>query len=108
MSDEKPAQDVVLSDNPAAHRFEVRVAGTVAAYAEYNVLAHALLFTHTEVLPEFEGAGHGSRLARYALDTVRSRGLQAIPVCQFIAGYIRRHPEYQDLVADEHRRAFGI
>ena len=103
-----PEQDVALSDNTAAHRFELRVAGTVAAYAEYNVLAHALLFTHTEVLPEFEGAGHGSRLARYALDAVRSRGLRAIPVCPFIAAYIRKHAEYQDLVAEEHRRAFGI
>ena len=103
-----PEQDVALSDNPAAHRFELRVAGTVAAYAEYNTLAHALLFTHTEVLPAYEGAGHGSRLARHALDAVRSRGLKAIPVCQFIAGFIRKHPEYQDLVADEHRKAFGI
>lgn len=96
-----------LRDNPAAHRFELRVGDTVAAYAEYNVLAHGLLFTHTVVLPEYEGAGHGSRLARYALDEVRRRGLQAVPVCKFIAGYIRKHPEYQDLVAEEHRRAFG-
>ena len=103
-----PEQDVALSDNTAAHRYELRVAGTVAAFAEYNTLAHALLFTHTEVLPEFEGAGHGSRLARHALDDVRRRGLKAIPVCQFIAGFIRKHPEYQDLVAEEHRRAFNI
>jgi predicted GNAT family acetyltransferase len=108
MSENLPAQEGALGDNPAAHRFELRVGDKVAAYAEYNVLAHALLFTHTEVMPEFEGAGHGSRLARYALDEVRSRGLKAIPVCKFIAGYIHRHPEYQDLVADEHRRAFGV
>jgi uncharacterized protein len=108
MPENLPAQDLALSDNTAAHRFELHVAGKLAAYAEYNVLAHALLFTHTEVLPEFEGAGHGSRLARHALDDVRSRGLKAIPVCQFIAGFIRKHAEYKDLVADEHRRAFGI
>jgi len=103
-----PEQDVALSDNPAAHRFELRVGDIVAAYAKYNVLSHALLFTHTEVLPEFEGKGHGSRLARYALDSVRSRGLRAIPACQFIAGYLRKHAEYQDLVAEEHRRAYKI
>ena len=108
MPENQPAHEVALSDNPAAHRFELRVGNTLAAYAEYNTLAHALLFTHTEVMPEFEGAGHGSRLARHALDSVRSRGLKAIPVCQFIAGFLRKHPEYQDLVADEHRRAFGI
>ena len=108
MPEKQPAHEVALSDNTAAHRFELRVGEAVAAYAEYNTLAHALLFTHTEVKPEFEGAGHGSRLAHYALDSVRSRGLKAIPVCQFIAGFIRKHAEYQDLVADEHRRAFGI
>jgi predicted GNAT family acetyltransferase len=108
MSEKQPAQDVALSDNPSKHRFELRLGDTLAAYAEYNVLAHALLFTHTEVMSEFEGAGHGSRLARYALDEVRSRGLKAIPVCQFIAAYIRKHAEYQDLVADEHRQAFKI
>jgi len=101
-------QDPALTDNTAAHRFELRVGDTVAAYAEYNVLAHALLFTHTEVMPEFEGAGHGSRLAKFALDDVRRRGLKAVPVCQFIAGYIRKHPEYHDLVAEEHKRAFHI
>ena len=101
-------QEPEVRDNPSAHRYELRLGDKVAAIAEYNVLAHALLFTHTEVMPEFEGAGHGSRIARFALDDVRRRGLQAVPVCQFIAGYIRKHPEYQDLVAEEHKRAFHI
>jgi predicted GNAT family acetyltransferase len=97
-----------LSDNPAAHRFELHVGGQLAAYAEYNLLEGAILFTHTEVLPAYEGSGHGSRIAKYVLDQVRERGLRAIPVCQFIAGYIRRHPEYRDLVAPTHLVAFNI
>ena len=100
--------DTTLADNPAAHRFELRLRGEVAAYAEYNLLKDALLFTHTEVLPGHEGRGLGSRLAKFALDQVRSRGVHAIPVCQFIAGYIRRHPEYLDLVSAESRRAFRV
>jgi uncharacterized protein len=28
----------------------------------------------------------------------RSRGLKVVPRCSFVAGYLRRHPEYQDLV----------
>jgi predicted GNAT family acetyltransferase len=95
-----------LTDNAAAHRFELRVDGTVAAHSEYNVLKEALLFTHTEVLPQFEGRGFASRLIAFALDDVRRRGLQAIPVCPFVAGYIRKHPEYLDLVSEESRRAF--
>jgi predicted GNAT family acetyltransferase len=97
-----------IADNPAAHRYELRVGGEVAAYAEYNLLAHAMLFTHTEVLPQHEGQGLGSKLAQFALGDARGRSLAVIPVCQFIGGYIRRHPEYLDLVAESHRRAFGV
>jgi len=101
-------EDTSLADNPAAHRFELRSGGTVAAYAEYNLLKDALMFTHTEVLPAFEGRGFGSKLAAFALDDVRRRGLHAIPMCPFIAAYIRRHPEYLDLVTEESRRAFKV
>ena len=97
-----------FQDNPSAHRFEALLDGKVAAYAEYNQLANGLLFTHTEVLPQHEGQGLGSQLAKYALDEVRARGVHAIPVCQFIAGYIREHREYVDLVSEESRRAFRI
>ena len=100
--------DILISDNPAQHRFELKKAGEVAAYAEYNLLKGAVLFTHTEVLPAFEGQGLGSKLAKFALDDVRARGLHAIPACQFIAGYIRKHPEYLDLVTQEHRQAYKL
>ena len=100
--------DVTITDQPESHRYQLRVGSADAAHAEYNLLKGAVMFTHTEVLPEFEGKGLGSQLAKFALDDVRQRGLQAIPVCQFIAGYIRRHPEYLDLVSEENRRAFKV
>ena len=58
-----------------------------------------MVFTHTEVDPSFEGQGVGSALARGALDDVRSRGLHIIAMCPFISAYVRRHPEYADLIA---------
>jgi predicted GNAT family acetyltransferase len=100
--------DLALSDNPAGHRFELHLGGELAAFAEYNLLQGAVLFTHTEVLPAFEGKGLGSKLAKFALDDVRSRGLRAIPQCQFIAGFIRKRPEYLDLVSEQHRRAYRL
>lgn len=100
--------DAIFADNTERHRYELRKGGEVAAFAEYNLLEGALMFTHTEVLPQFEGQGLGSRLAKAALDDVRQRGLRAIPQCPFIAGYIRKHPEYLDLVAEEHRRAYRL
>jgi hypothetical protein len=100
--------DIALADNAAAHRFELRMAGAVVAYSEYNLLKDAVMFTHTEVLPAHEGEGLGSSLAKFALDDVRQRGLHVIPVCPFIAGYIRRHAEYRDLVTEQNQRAFNV
>ena len=97
-----------LTNNADQHRYEISVDGTLAGYAEYNLLEGAVLFTHTEILEAFEGKGLGSKLARYALDDVRSKGVWAIPVCKFIAGYIHKHPEYVDLVKPEVRRAFQV
>ena len=91
--------DYSFSDNPGLQRFELRKDGTVAAVAEYKLGAGTLQFLHTQVEPAFEGRGLGSRLAKAALDEVRSRGLKAVPRCPFIAGYIAKHREYQDLLA---------
>lgn len=99
-------QDIQLADNAERHRFELRSGGEVAAFSEYNAIKGALLFTHTEVLPAHEGSGYGSKLVAFALDEVRRRGLHAIPACPFVAAYIRKHPEYLDLVTEESRRAF--
>lgn len=98
--------EIHLSDNAERHRFELRVGGEVAAFSEYNAVKGALLFTHTEVLPAHEGKGLASRLIAFALDAVRRQGLHAIPACPFVAAYIRKHPEYLDLVTQQGRRAF--
>ena len=89
-----------LQNNVDGHRYEIHVDGVLAGFAEYNLLEGAVLFTHTEILPAFEGQGLGSKLARYALDDVRARGLgPVIARCWFVAGWIERHPEYADLLS---------
>jgi hypothetical protein len=97
-----------LKNNVDGRRYEIHVDGVLAGFAEYKLLEGAMLFPHTEILPAFEGQGLGSKLARYALDDVRAKGLWAIPACEFIANYIHKHPEYVDLVKPEVRRAFQV
>ena len=97
-----------LQNNVDGHRYEIHVDGVLAGLAEYNLQEGAVLFPHTEILPAFEGQGLGSKLARYALDDVRAKGAWATPVCEFIAGYIHKHPEYADLVKPEVRRDFPV
>ena len=100
--------DIAIADNPAAHRFELKSGGALAAQAEYKLQPGVMTFTHTEVLPSHEGQGFGSKLARFALDDARARGLNVVPVCEFIAGYIRKHPEYLDLVPGDARQAHQL
>ena len=93
--------DVDVRDVDDSERYEARVAGELAGIAEYRRRDGRTVFTHTEVADAFEGKGVGSALARGALDDVRARGERAVPVCPFIAEWIERHPDYQDLVDDE-------
>ena len=100
--------DITLTQNTEKHRYEATIGGELAGYCEYNLLTDAIMFTHTEVLEAFEGQGVGSAIARHVLDAARSAGQHVIPVCQFIAGYIRKHRDYADLVRADVQRAFKI
>jgi uncharacterized protein len=85
-------------DNPDANRYEAIVGDRVVGFSEYRPATGRRIFTHTEVDPEFEGRGVGSRLAKGALDDVRARGLMASVHCPFISAYIERHHEFDDIV----------
>lgn len=83
--------------NPPAGRFELEQDGLLAVL-EYQLEPGRIVFTHTGVPPALEGRGLGSRLARAGLDYAHAQGLKVVPFCSFIAGYIRKHPEYEQLL----------
>jgi hypothetical protein len=88
-----------LVNNEAQSCYELHMDDQRAAQAQYRVEGGTVRFTHTEVDPAYEGQGLGSRLAAFALDDVKRRGLKVVPLCQFIAAYIARHQkEYADLL----------
>jgi predicted GNAT family acetyltransferase len=91
---------VSVTDDTDAHRFEAHLDGQLAGFITYRRARGALVLLHTEVLPAFEGKGVGGHLASGALDLIRQRGEKIRIVCPFVAGYVDRHPEYQDLVAE--------
>lgn len=86
-----------VRDNPALHRFELEVDGVVA-FSEYKRKDGVVTFIHTEVPDALGGKGVGSKLAKGALDAVRAAGEKVIARCPFIAAYIKKHAEYQDLL----------
>jgi predicted GNAT family acetyltransferase len=89
---------VTVTDRPNELRYEIEADGEVAGFLMYRVEPGVLELVHTDVDPRFEGKGVGAALVQGALDDVRARGLKVRPYCPFVAAYIRRHPEYEDLV----------
>jgi predicted GNAT family acetyltransferase len=98
VSDASGASAVVVTDVPEEWRYEGRIDDRLVGFVTYQRTSGTITFLHTEVLPGSEGGGVGGRLARSVLDDARARGLRVRPICPFIAAYIRRHPEYADLV----------
>ncbi|MBM7832059.1 putative GNAT family acetyltransferase [Agromyces cerinus] len=90
------ATDIVeIVRNDDRHRYDLTFGGERAGFAQYRLEDGAIVFTHTVVLPEFEGRGLGSKLARTALDDAVARGERIVPECPFIVAYLRRHEEYE-------------
>src|SRR5215831_12008583 len=79
-----------VRNNPASNRFELDVDGHTAA-SYYRLAPGVITFTHTEVPPELEGHGVGSRLVRGALESARAQGLKVVPQCPFVAAYMAKH-----------------
>jgi predicted GNAT family acetyltransferase len=89
---------MTVTDRPDQLRYEIEVDGEVAGFLLYRREPGVLELVHTDVDPKWEGKGVGGALVQGALDDVRGRGLKIRPYCPFVAAYLRRHPEYQDLV----------
>jgi uncharacterized protein len=102
------AGETVVTDNPAASRYEVHVGGALAGFVLYHLSGQRITLIHTEIDPQFQGAGLATRLARYSLDDARKRHLAVLPSCPYIRSWIKKHPEYVDLVPEDHRAVFGL
>jgi len=89
------AADVV--DREGEQRFELNSDGKTA-FLTYRKHPDRIVLIHTEVPKELEGRGMGGKLARAALDYAREKKLKVVVKCPFVTEYIKRHPEYADLV----------
>lgn len=87
----------VIVDNPAQQRYELSMDGEVA-FLDYRRRDGHVILVHTEVPEPLRGAGIGARLARHALDEARRLGVGVVVRCPFVTSWLRRHPEYNEIV----------
>ncbi|HSV45888.1 MAG TPA: GNAT family N-acetyltransferase [Ramlibacter sp.] len=98
-------QDFEFADNTEDHRYEMRQGGTPVAIAEYAYAPGVVKLIHTEVLPGNEGQGLGGKIAKAVLADIGGKGLNVVPECSYMAGYIKKNADqYLQLVREEDRK----
>lgn len=88
-----------VRDEPRQDRYVLLEDGEEVGFLDYRSRDGVLALTHAEVRADRRGEGLGDALVAGALDDVRTRGAKVVPLCGFVAGYLRDHPEEQDLLA---------
>ncbi len=83
---------------PEEQRFEYR-RDAVSAILTYQRSGDRIVFDHTYVPVDFRGQGIAARLVKAALAEARRENLIVVPQCSYVATYIERHSEHQDLLA---------
>ena len=89
--------DYKLIDNTEGKQYEYHIDGALAKI-EYIKAKDKIYLTHTEVPKELEGKGVASSLVKQVLEDIEIKELTLIPMCPFVAAYIKRHPECKKLV----------
>jgi predicted GNAT family acetyltransferase len=88
---------VQITHNEAAHRFEAEVQGLTAILV-YKLVPAGMIIQHTEVPLELEGRGLAAKLTRTALEFARTKNFSVIPACSYAVTFMAKHPEYNDLL----------
>lgn len=87
-----------VRNNVAASQYEATVDGHLAV-CRYELDGDRIVFTHTLVPPELRGRGVAELLVRAALAEARDKGRRVAATCSYVAAFLLKHPEVQDLVA---------
>lgn len=90
--------DTSVVNVPEKHRYEISLDGVPAGLTAYVDREGQRIFFHTEVADQFEGQGVGSSLVRAALEDTRAAGLRIVPVCPYVAKWVGKHHEFDDVL----------
>ncbi|MBS3819737.1 N-acetyltransferase [bacterium] len=97
----KNPEDLTVRHEPSAQRFAVRLNKKIGYLSYENRGWDILDYAHVFVPPEFRGQGIAAQLTKTALDYARKNGFAVIPSCPYVDYYLRKHPEYNDVVVSQ-------
>ena len=83
--------------DPTNQRFEI-AHEDIKAVAEYEMEGDRMIFTHTFVPETLRGHGLAADLVRTGLEFARSEKKKVLPRCSYVEVYLKRHPEFGDLL----------
>ena len=86
-----------IVNNKERSRFEAALDDEYAI-VDYRWHNGNLAIMHTEVPKEYEGRGIAAAMVKHVLEYAKKEGLKILVYCPYTASYIKRHPEYKELV----------
>lgn len=87
-----------IKNNEKAQRFEVLLDDGEYAFVDYRWYKKDLALMHTFVPEDKQSRGIAAQLAKYALEYAKAKNLKIMVYCPYVAAYLKKHPEYNDLV----------
>ena len=95
--------DVSVSDSPERSRYETTTDDELAFLEYRRVGAKLIALNHTDVPEILRGRGVAAALAQYALNDARDNGVEVLPFCPYVAAFIKRHPDYMEIVSPRYK-----
>ncbi|CAG6394748.1 N-acetyltransferase [Streptomyces cocklensis] len=93
----QPATAPTVRRVDTKHRYEIMVDGKIAGLTAYRDHHDRRVFHHTEIDDAFAGQGLASILVQEALTDVRRSGKRIVPVCPYVAKFLKKHDEFADI-----------
>lgn len=90
---------MVVYQNKEKEQFEMKVNGETA-FIDYDFRNDKIQLNFTEVPQSLRGQGIGSKLVRRTMELIERMDLKIIPECEFVQAWLKRHPEWKYIIAD--------
>lgn len=91
--------DFEIKQDVEQNRFVSIVEG-YEAVVEYTMIDNVVDLYRTFTPPELRGKGVAGKIVKYALEYAKENNLKVIPTCSYVKGYIERHENYKELLAE--------